>query len=153
MGIYQGLAELALAHYKWKGSEFTPLLATAWEVTSDTTFTLTLRDDVTWSDGTTFGADDVLTTFTILRAQSAPVWTYVGGVTAVDVTHDEFTVNNPPTVVPYFVLRQAIRSHAVYGEWAAKFDEVFAQYPSLAVPTGGEEPLPPMMAARMHCRP
>ena len=141
MGIYLGLAELALAHYKWEGSEFSPLLATAWENTSETTFTVTLREDVTWSDGATFSANDVVTTFTILRAQSSPVFDYVGGVSAPDATHVEFTLKDPSTVVPYFVLRQSIRSHAVYGEWAAKFGEVFAQFDGQATPAAaGEDP-------------
>jgi peptide/nickel transport system substrate-binding protein len=37
--------------------ELGPLLATEWEQTSDTTWTFTLRDDVTFSDGTPFDAE------------------------------------------------------------------------------------------------
>lgn len=37
--------------------ELGPLLATTWEQTSDTTWTFTLRDDVTFSDGTPFDAE------------------------------------------------------------------------------------------------
>jgi len=131
MGIYQGVAELALAQYTWDGATFTPLLATKWDAPDEKTFTVELRPDVTWSDGTTFSADDVLTTFSILRAQHAPVWDYVGGVKAIDATHVEFDLKNPSTVVPYFVLRQAIRAHSVYGDWAKQIDDVYAQYPDL----------------------
>lgn len=134
MGIYQGVSEVALAQYQWDGAIFTPLLATKWESPNEHTYAVELRGDVTWSDGSKFSADDVLTTFSILRAQKTPVWDYVGSVKAVDPTHVEFELKNPSTVVPYFVLRTAIRAHSVYGDWAKKFDDVFTKYPSLATP-------------------
>lgn len=40
-----------------------PLLATEWEWTDDTTLVFQLRDDVTFSDGTPFTAEDVVKTF------------------------------------------------------------------------------------------
>ena len=40
-------------------------------------FEVTLRDGATWSDGKKFSAQDVLTTFALLRAQTAMVWNYL----------------------------------------------------------------------------
>lgn len=46
--------------------EYGPRLAESWEVSDDgTTWTFHLRDDVTWSDGEPFTADDVLFTFNL----------------------------------------------------------------------------------------
>ena len=125
-GIYQGVAEMALAHYRWDTQEFMPLLATAWNLADDGTFTVTLREGVTWSDGSPFTADDVLTTFTIKRSQGAPIWDYVGSIDATDATHLTFVPKSPSTLVPYFALREPIRAHSVYGEWAAKFQAVYS---------------------------
>ena len=44
-------------------SEPQPLLASSWEWTDDTTLVFTLRDDVTFSDGTPFTSADVVATF------------------------------------------------------------------------------------------
>lgn len=44
-------------------SQPTPLLASSWEWTDETTLVFELRDDVTFSDGTPFTAQDVVATF------------------------------------------------------------------------------------------
>lgn len=47
-------------------SEYGPRLAESWEVSEDgKTWTFHLRDDVTWSDGEPFTADDVVFTYTM----------------------------------------------------------------------------------------
>jgi peptide/nickel transport system substrate-binding protein len=54
-----------------------PDLAETWEVSDDaTTFTFTLRDDVTWSDGEPFTADDVI--FTIGHAAQLGIDAFTG---------------------------------------------------------------------------
>ncbi|WP_223628330.1 ABC transporter substrate-binding protein [Microbacterium sp. EST19A] len=45
----------------------TPWLATEWEQPDARTIVMTLRDDVTWSDGEEFTADDVAFTFQLLK--------------------------------------------------------------------------------------
>lgn len=60
-----------------------PLLAESWEWTDDTTLVFELRDDVTFSDGTPFTADDVVATFdryidmqSVLATQLAVIESY-----------------------------------------------------------------------------
>ena len=65
---------------------FSQYLATAHEFTDPTTLVYTLRDGVTWSDGTAFTADDVVFTFTMLKdfpaLDSNGVWQQISGVEA-----------------------------------------------------------------------
>lgn len=134
MGIYNQLAEMPFAIYKWQEDAYIPLLGTEWELVPPDTFNLTLREGVTWSDGSAFTAQDVVTTFTILRMQNAPVWNYLGSVTATDDFHVVFKMANPSSVVPYYVLRTQIRANSVYGEWATKAQAIFDQYPDPSTP-------------------
>jgi peptide/nickel transport system substrate-binding protein len=65
-----------------------PNLATAWTVVDDTTWDISLRPDVSFSDGTKFTADDVA--FTLSRVPTIPTTVadfseYVKGIASVDV--------------------------------------------------------------------
>lgn len=62
-----------------------PMLATQWSYDdSFTTLTLTLRDDVTFSDGTTFDADDVVASFAHFAQANGPQVNTVSSVKAVN---------------------------------------------------------------------
>lgn len=69
--------------------EIVPWLATDWEVSADsTTFTFTLRDGVTFSDGTAFTAESVRNTLDDVVAQGAKAnWavSYVAGYVSTEV--------------------------------------------------------------------
>lgn len=64
----------------------TPWLAASWEQPDAETITMTLRDDVVWSDGEPFTADDVAFTFTMLQATPANdiygAWQHLASVEA-----------------------------------------------------------------------
>ncbi len=55
-----------LLSYDSKKNDFAPLLAKSWKRTNDTTYEFELRDDVKWSDGEKFTADDVVYMFSWL---------------------------------------------------------------------------------------
>jgi peptide/nickel transport system substrate-binding protein len=125
LGIYEDTMEMAMAMYRWKEQRYMPLLATGWRLDPPATFTVDLRQGVKWSDGSSFTAQDVVTTFTIQRMQKTQVWTYVDKVEARGAHTVVFTMSNPSTMVPYLVLRTAIRAHSVYGQWAARAQRLF----------------------------
>ncbi len=81
--------------------KLTPWLAQSGTWTNPTTYDVTLRDGLTWSDGQPLTADDVVYTFTLGKTNSAiwfaSLWTQQGltGVTSADATHVEFTFTNP----------------------------------------------------------
>lgn len=91
-----------------------PALASSWEASEDAlTWTFHLRDDVLWSDGVPFDADDVAFTFNDvvknpeLGAQSADQFAAVDRVTVVDAHTVEFELNTPFSALPYYLASYA----------------------------------------------
>ncbi|WP_456826675.1 ABC transporter substrate-binding protein [Cellulomonas sp. P5_E12] len=83
-----------------------PWLATAWEANADSTqFTFTLRDDVTYSDGTPFDADSVKANFDDIvaaGAKSSAASSFIGyaSTTVVDPTHVTVAFSAPNSAFP-----------------------------------------------------
>lgn len=79
--------------------ELTPWLAESSEWTDDSTFEVTLRSGLTWSDGKPLTAEDVKFTYELGKNIEAiwfsPMWRYLKDVTAVDATHLVFTFEDP----------------------------------------------------------
>jgi peptide/nickel transport system substrate-binding protein len=67
---------------------YEPLLATAWEWVDPTTMDVTLRDDVTFHDGTSFGPEDVAYTLNFVSdpANESQLQTLTGWIDNVEVT-------------------------------------------------------------------
>jgi peptide/nickel transport system substrate-binding protein len=95
-------------------SEPVPLLATdqEWNETG-TELNLTLREDVSWSDGEQFTADDVAFTFEMLTEHPAINSSgFDGTVEAVDDTHVKFTFDQPVFVKgPDFMATPIVPEH------------------------------------------
>jgi peptide/nickel transport system substrate-binding protein len=79
---------------------YTPLLGTEYTWNADgTQLDVTLREDVKWSDGEAFTADDVAFTFNMmLETPSINTGGFDGTVTATDDTHVTFTWTHPAFV-------------------------------------------------------
>ncbi len=79
--------------------EFIPWLAESGEWSDATTYGVTLRQGLTWSDGEPLTAADVVFTLELTQQYDAlgfaALWTYLTGVTAVDETHLQFTFTDP----------------------------------------------------------
>ncbi len=88
-----------LFHFDPLTGEFIPWLAESGEWTDATTYDLTLRQGLTWSDGEPLTAADVKYTFELGNQYSAlwfaPLWRYLTGVTAVDDYNVQFTFEDP----------------------------------------------------------
>lgn len=86
--------------------EVVPSLAEAWEVSEDgLTYTFTLRDDVTFSDGSAFDAQDVVFSYEAIMdeetaAVSATNLAAVEAVTAVDEHTVELALSAPDAALP-----------------------------------------------------
>ena len=108
-------------------SHLVPNLATAWTLANDTTWDITLRPDVTFSDGTKLTADDVA--FTLRRASEVPstVTTfaeYVKGIASIEVTGPHqlrLTTQGPFPLLPEYMASIGIVSRA-HGENATTAD-------------------------------
>jgi peptide/nickel transport system substrate-binding protein len=79
--------------------EYVPWLAESGEWTSDTVFTVKLREGINWSDGESFTADDVV--FTVELGKLGPstrdnvMWNWLESATAVDEYTVEFSFSDP----------------------------------------------------------
>ncbi|MBN1265654.1 MAG: ABC transporter substrate-binding protein [Anaerolineales bacterium] len=77
----------------------TPWLAEAGEWVDDTTFAVTMRDGLTWSDGEPLTAEDVAFTYELGQMYEtmwfAPMWNYLDAITVVDDLNLELTFTDP----------------------------------------------------------
>jgi peptide/nickel transport system substrate-binding protein len=83
--------------------ELEPALATAWEAVDDTTWQFTLREGVTWQDGSPFTSADVkfsLERVLELEGPLAPLWALVTAVEAPDDVTVTITTSEPQGTVP-----------------------------------------------------
>ncbi len=121
-GVYEPL----MIYNTIKG-ELVPWLATGYEWSEDNTkLTFTLRDDVQWSDGEAFTADDVAFTFNLfkdhpgLQGSGGQAMTgdtaYVESVTAVDDTTVEFTFSTVFTPGLYDIANQNIVPEHIWAD-------------------------------------
>ncbi len=101
-----GLVYETLYFVNINDGSFTPMLATDYKWNSDNTqVTFSIRQNVKWSDGKPFTADDVAFTFNLMKqypaADSNGVWSYLKDVTAPDANTVVMTFQKayPPELV------------------------------------------------------
>ncbi len=101
-----GLVYETLYFVNINGGSFTPMLATDYKWNSDNTqVTFTTRQNVKWSDGKPFTADDVVFTFNLMKqypaADGSGVWSYLKDVVASDANTVVMTFQKayPPVLV------------------------------------------------------
>jgi len=151
--IYGDMIWQPFAMYQWGIQEWIPFMATSWgfvkiedgatpvaaAAATPTTptgaigpveeganvFQVTLRQGAKWSDGAEFTSADVLATLSVQRLMSNVVWQYLDKVEAPDAYTVNFHMKQPSTVVQRYALRTATQSKAIYGDWAARADELF----------------------------
>ena len=125
------------AMYRWKEQKWEPMLAESWKTDNAArTFSFTLREGLTWSDGKPITSKDALTTYWCLRIMRNSLWEYIDKVEAPDERTVVLTMKKPSTVVERYVLRQRIHSDATYGEWATRAEELFGSGKDLDSPEG-----------------
>jgi peptide/nickel transport system substrate-binding protein len=114
--IYQGLTTVG------PEQDVVPQLARSWTVSKDQlTYTVDLRDDVSWSDGKPFNSADVLFTYKLLQdptyqqlEPSAKFWSDVK-VDAPNGLQVRFTLKAPSASFP-LALRTGILAEHVFGD-------------------------------------
>lgn len=125
------------AMFRWKEQTWEPMLAEKWNTDeAASTFTMTLRKGLTWSDGKPITSRDALTTYWCLRIMRNSLWEYVDKVEVPDDQTVVLTMRKPSTVVERYVLRQRLHSDATYGEWARKAEQLFTDGKDLDSPEG-----------------
>lgn len=82
------------------------------------TFGVTLRDGVTWSDGSPLTSRDVVDTFDLLRVIWDVAWNYLAEVSAEDDHTVRFTMKEPSSLIERAVLRKAPMPSSQFGTFA-----------------------------------
>jgi peptide/nickel transport system substrate-binding protein len=94
-----GLLYETLFQFDPMAGELMPFLAESGEWTDDTTFDVTLREGLTWSDGEALTADDVKFTYELGAQYAAlffsPMANYLDSVEVIDDTHLQFEFTDP----------------------------------------------------------
>ncbi|MGO2755762.1 MAG: ABC transporter substrate-binding protein, partial [Brachybacterium alimentarium] len=118
-GPYRDLLLPPSALWLWADKEWEYLIAESHELDADAgTLTVTLKPDLTWSDGSALTSQDYLTTFYVQFIQRSPAWDFITGLEAPDDTTVVVSFEDPPAVLERFILKSNIVPTAQYGEWA-----------------------------------
>jgi peptide/nickel transport system substrate-binding protein len=133
-----GLMYDSLTGYAMEDMQPTPALASEWEPSDDgLTWTFTIRDDATWSDGEPLTAQDVLYTFERIRdggPERATWGVYLKGVESVTAPDDTTVVlelEQPSALLPLLPI-PIVPEHV----WTDVSDDEMRSYGN--EPSGGE---------------
>ena len=115
-----GLVYEPLFNYDPLTNEYIPWLAESGEWTSDTEYTIKLREGITWADGEPLTADDVVFTLELGKLPSVPystIWNFLEKVEAVDDTTVKVTFSSPQHQQwANFIYNRAILPQHLWGE-------------------------------------
>ena len=135
----------SLTGYAMEDMQPTPSLASEWETSEDgLTWTFTIRDDVTWSDGEPLTAQDVLYTYERIRdgGPEAATWgVYLRGVESVSAPDDTTIVlelERPSALLP--LLPIPIVPEHVWTEVSDDEMKAYGNEPSDGEPVVGSGP-------------
>jgi peptide/nickel transport system substrate-binding protein len=117
---YQDLMEPPFAVYMWSEGVYEPLLAESFGFDEDNNYVVTLKDGVTWSDGSALTSQDIVTTFYTAYLIGASVWNYVDSIEVVDDLTARFIMGSPSPLAEYRILTYQIRPTSVYGTFAER---------------------------------
>ncbi len=125
MNFFRDIHQLPMGFLIWADNEYEGYLAESWEVDEDNNQILVnLRENVYWHNGDVFNADDVVTTFTLLRLMGASVWDYLGDIEVVSDTELIFHMDRESSLAKRLVLRENIVDRYTYGEYAQKVQQL-----------------------------
>ncbi len=114
-----------LAMYKWADAKWEYFLAESHALAGNV-FTVKLRPNVKWSDGSAVTSKDVVTTYTVGRMEGFAIWNYIEKVEAAGDLEVKFTFKTPSSLGERLILRNSIRPDSIYGAIAAKAATQFA---------------------------
>ncbi len=127
IGIWGDLIEPPLAYYQWAEGTYRGMLAKSWGYNKEgTKYTVTLKDGLTWSDGSKLTSKDLVSTLLINELVGDPVFVYGGeSVAATDDYTVEYTLNKPPSaILERYILKTYTHAASIYGKIADKLQGV-----------------------------
>lgn len=127
-GMWSYLLEPTFGYYEWATGQYKGWLAKEFGFSADgKKYTIKLRDDLTWSDGSKLTSKDVVSTYTILLSAGGN-GEYGNGldhVVAVDDHTVDFILNKPPSVLlERLIMKELVTASSVYGQFSDAFQKV-----------------------------
>src|SRR4051812_46507663 len=122
--LYWDFFEAPLAIWRWADARWEYILAQESKIVPPDQIQLTLRPNIKWSDGSTFTAKDVATTFWVGRLENFTLWRYIDRIDTPNDTTVAFHFNKPSSVAERLILRERMRPNSVYGDWAKKLQDL-----------------------------
>src|SRR3989440_1834068 len=123
--IYVDLFQPPLATWMWNDAKWNYMLAESSSL-SGNVFSVKLRPNIKWSDGTAFTSKDVVTTFTAGRIDNFTIWNYISKVEADGDLGVKFTYKTPSSLGERNILRVSIGPDSVYGAIAKEATNLYA---------------------------
>jgi peptide/nickel transport system substrate-binding protein len=118
LGNYQDLMEPPLGFYNWANAEYEGMLAESMGFDEDNNYVVTLKEGITWSDGSAVTSQDILATFYTGYLIGSAVWNDVTSIEAVDDLTVRFVMEAPSQLAERRILITSIRPASVYGTFA-----------------------------------
>ncbi len=147
LGPYQDLMEPALAFYDWAEGEYIGQVAESFGFDGDG-YTVTLKEGLTWSDGTPLTAQDIVTTYNVAYLLGGTLAENITNVEAVDDLTARFTLTAPTLVVERSIMTYNLRPDSVYHDFGERAGTLRAE--GL---TGGEETFDALLVELTEFRP
>ena len=126
-GFYSDLLEPPLGTYLWADDTYEGYLADSFGFDDDNNYVVTLKDGVTWSDGTPLSSADVVTTFNVTYLLNYPIWDGLNHVEAVDDKTVKFVFDEPSFAAERQIMVEAIRANSVYGDFGDRAGELISE--------------------------
>ena len=126
LGIWQYLRFPPFAIYHWATGEYEGELADTFGYDASNNYVITLKDGISWSDGSPLTSQDVVDTFNIRYLLNDQTWQSISGVEAVDDLTVKFTVTAPSLDLERRILTEHVQASSVYGDIAATAAELVA---------------------------
>lgn len=126
-GPYRDLMVLPSGYYYWHDKKWEYLIAESSELDVEAnTFTVKIRDGLTWSDDKPITSKDYLTTMWIQLIQHAASWASIDRIEAPDDLTFVVHLKNPSAVIERYIMRSNVIPTQTYGEFADRAAALFA---------------------------
>jgi len=127
IGAWAAFVSPTFAYYRVADGKYVGWLAKSWAYSTDgKKYTLTLRDDITWSDGTPITSKDVVDTYLLAQMEGGNgEYSYgLDSVKAVDAHTIDFMLNKPPSIIfERLLLLDNLSAASVYGVYADRIQK------------------------------
>lgn len=120
LGIYHDLLDPPLAVYIWAAGEYEGMAAESFGFDEDNNYVVTLKEGVTWSDGTPMTSADIVATFNTGYIIGWASWNSMDNVEVVDDLTAKFNLSQPSFDVERRILTENLRPASVYGEFGER---------------------------------